>query len=110
MARYDFTIQQGATFSRDIIWKVNDDPIDLSGYSARLQARPKKGSPVLYFELTTENGGIEIDGSTIKLRLEAEETDNFTFKSATYDFELESQTGVTRLLQGVITLSDEVTV
>ena len=48
---------------------------------------------------------------TIQLRIEASVTKNYTFDSAVYDIEIEdpASSTVTRLLQGSIKLSPEVT-
>lgn len=110
-SNYDFTIYQGSTFSRTITYKDNNgDPVDLTGYTARLQVRISYDSDVL-LELTTENGGIELGGAlgTIRLLASASDTADLDFSKARYDLELVSGSTVTRLLMGLVFLSREVT-
>jgi len=110
---YDFTLEQGATFSKVLTWKdENGDPINLTGYTARMQLRRYPGDSELVAELTTENGGIALGGAagTITLTIAATETEEIDTAEGKYDLELISGATVTRLLQGAWTLSKEVTV
>lgn len=107
---YDFTIYQGATFSRVLTWKDDSDNlINLTGYTARMQIRQRVGGDVLT-TLTTENGGITLGGAagTITLTISATNTAAITMDGV-YDLEMVSGSTVTRLLQGSVTLSKEVT-
>lgn len=109
---YDFTIRQGGTFSRRLTWK--DDagaPINLTGFTARMQIRtPENGSILL--SLTTENGGIVLGGvaGTITLAITAAATAALDWVYGRYDLELISAGGeVTPLLEGRVILDREVT-
>lgn len=113
---YSFTIEQGTTVSKKIVWKDNQLPpvaINLTGYTARLHVRATQAAadpPLL--TLTTENSGITLGGSTgeIILNITATATAGFTWVTGVYDLELISGTGVvTRLLKGTITVDPEVT-
>lgn len=87
-------------------------PVDLSGFTARAQIRRSIGASTTLLELTTENGGIAIDNSakTITLTIAATATDDLTWRTAVYDLELVSGTGVvTRIASGPVTVSREVT-
>jgi len=110
---YDFTLYQGATFSRVITWKEDSDNlIDLSGYTARLMARESLDADEVFLNLTTENGGIVLgdEDGTITLSISAADTSAITATAGVYDLELISGSGiVTRLLQGGIVISKEVT-
>lgn len=110
---YDIFIEQGATFVKGIIWKDSEgDPVDLDGYTARMQFRPSVNSNTIYFSCTTENGRITLGGAlgTIDISIDADDTAAFEFISAVYDLELESAGGfVTRLLEGGVEVSKEVT-
>lgn len=118
---YSFTIEQGTTFTRVFKYKdENGAPVDLTGYDVRMQIRSSFDSAVLA-SLTSGSGDFVVsvppdaaDGVTdknqIKLTISATNTAAYTFDQALYDIELESETGVvTRLLQGKIKLSREVT-
>ena len=113
--KLNLVIEQGTTFNPILTYTDNEEPpvpIDLTGYTARMQIREKRTSPSFIHELTTENGGITLGGAlgTIVLLITSDDTTLFTFKSAVYDLELIAGSGiVTRLLQGSVTLSTEAT-
>jgi len=87
-----------------------NQPVDLTGYTARMQIREKIDSDTVIKELTTENGGIVIDviNSKIILNISAADTELFTFNSAVYSIELVSTT-VVPFATGTLTLVREVT-
>lgn len=49
-------------------------PEDYTGCTARVQLRRKVDDPEVLAELTTENGGIELDGAWLRLLMTAEQT------------------------------------
>lgn len=114
-AKYKITIYQGETFSKVFTWKTGDpkNPVDLTGYTARMQIRKKYGSTVVLLSLTTENGGVTLGGvaGTIILNISAADTSSIDWTAGVYDLELISAGGIVkRLLQGTIKISPEVTV
>lgn len=87
-------------------------PVDLTGFTARMQIRPSLSSETVIHSLTTENGGITLGDATgtVELLIPATATDDFDFTAAVYDLEIIDGSGVvTRLLSGNIALSKEVT-
>lgn len=111
---HHFTLEQGATFRRVITWRDDDgNLVNLTGYTARMQVRRIPGDTTL-LELTTANGRISLGGSagTITLLVTAAVTAALTkWPSAVYDLELIDGSGtVTRLLEGKMRFSPEVTV
>lgn len=89
-----------------------NEPVDLTGYTARMQIREKLDSTTTIKELTTENAGIVIDTANKKINLfiSAADTAAFTFSSAVYSLELVSSTSVVSpLINGTLTLVREVT-
>ncbi len=58
----DLEIWEGATFYQEFTWKTGDPetPVDLSGYSAAMQARDAIEDEDPVFDLTTDNEGILI--------------------------------------------------
>ena len=89
-----------------------NQPIDLTGYTGRMQIRSDIDSTTVIAELTTANGGVLIDNTlkTITLTMPSATTTAFTFTSAVYDLELiSSGNQVTQFCGGVITLFKEVT-
>lgn len=110
-ASHNFTIYQGATFSHVLTWRDSSEAlVNLTGYTARMQIRNRIGGDTIA-SLTTENGKISLGGSagTITLTIAAADTAAIT-EGGVYDLELVSGGGiVTRLLEGSVTLSKEVT-
>jgi hypothetical protein len=111
---YNFTIEQGETFVRTIIWEDSaGTSINLTGYTARMQLRGSRGIPTLAISLTTENGGIALGGvaGTITITISASQTAAFADRSYIYDLEIISGSGVvTKLIKGIVTIATEVTV
>ena len=128
--KYDFTIEQGATVDFAVQYQDSgSNPIDLSGYQARMQLRPTLGSSTVYITLSSSLGpcgtGLNLSGSggqsastppssgSIGVFISAMSSSQLTFTSALYDLEIASGSGncavVTRLLEGVVTLSKNVT-
>ena len=125
--KYSFTIEQGATVDFEISYKdSNGDPIDLTGYQARMQLRPSPGSSTLYLTLSSSldpcGTGLNLSGSggtnpptsgTIGIYISAASSSLLDFDLASYDLEISSGSGncytVTRLLEGKVKLSREIT-
>ena len=109
---YDILIEQGATFLQVITYKDAGVAINLTGYTARMQVRATLESASTLVELTTANGRIALGGAagTISLTISATDSAALTAGRGVYDLELVSGSGiVTRLLQGVATISRNVT-
>jgi hypothetical protein len=110
---YDITIQQGATFQTSIKWSDSAGAaINLTGYSARMQARASYESTSTIFSLT-DSSGITLGGTagTIAVLISGSTTAGFSAPwEGVYDLELVSGGGVvTRLLEGGVLVSPEVT-
>lgn len=112
-AKLKFTIFQGATFRKRLTWKgPSGAPINLTGCTARMQVRSEIDSTEVLLELTTENGGIALGGvdGTIDLYVSDEDTAAVTWSDGVWDLEIVHPDGdVTRLAQGSISVSPEVT-
>lgn len=88
------------------------EPVSLTGYSARMQARDRMTGELL-FELTTSNGGIEIDDAacTVTLVFVETHTAGDEWRAADYDLELVDADGrAYPMVKGLLLLSREVTV
>lgn len=107
----NITIEQGATWELLLTWTIDDAPVSLAGYSARMQARPNHKATALLLDLT-EGAGITLGGEagTITLALSDEETAALPAGNYVYDLELVSpDEDVTRLVEGSLKISPEVT-
>ena len=121
--RYSFVIEQGSTLNLELQYKdSNGKPINLTGYSGRMQVRPSVGSETVYLTLSSslnaDGTGLNFSGSSgtnpptsgsIAIYISAPSSSTLTFDTAVYDLELTSGPVVTRLLEGQIKLSKEVT-
>lgn len=112
-ATYNMTIDQGTTVSVQFAYRTAANAvIDLTGYTARMQARPTISSAVTVMDATTANGQLTVTGATgiVTLGLTAAQSAALDFDRAYYDLEIVDSAGVvTRLVQGTVTLSREVT-
>jgi len=112
-ANYDFEIEQGATLIKPIVWKDSAGvPVNLAGYSARMQVRRSASSDDVLLEMTTQNGKIQIAAATgtVTLVFGATTTAAINWRRGKYDLELVSADGtVTRLIEGEISVSPEIT-
>lgn len=88
-----------------------NQPMDLSGYTARMQIREKLTSTTALEDLTTSNGKILLNNTnkTISLILGATTTEAYTWKSGVYSLEMEKDGVVTPLIYGNVSLEREVT-
>lgn len=108
---YNFTLDQGSTWTLQIVYKdSNGAPINLTGYTAEMQVRRKFDSDTPVLTLSTSNGGITIVGATGTLNLIATD-EQAAIDPGLYVYDLELSTGGvrTRLIQGTVTVSGEVT-
>ena len=126
--KYSFVIEKGATTDFEILYKdASGTPIDLTDNQARMQLRAEQtGSSELYLTLSSslnnDGTGLNISGSggtnppesgSIGIFISYLTSSTLDFERAFYDLEIASGSGaqarVTRLLEGVITISNEVT-
>lgn len=109
---YNFTMDQGSTWTLSLIYKdPNGDPIDLTGYTAKMQLRSKSNSSTAVLTLATGGDGITITPltGTISLYATDEQTGLIASGFYVYDLELDNGGAITRLIQGQVTLSPQVT-
>jgi hypothetical protein len=110
-AKYNMICPQGATFTKRLTWTIDDVPVDLTGYTARMQARTSYSAtcdPI--FDITTENGGITLDDEgNIDLLIDSSDTESFVAKEYLYDLELDSGSEVYRIIEGKFIVTPEVT-
>lgn len=88
-----------------------NQPVDLAGFTARMQIRQKLEDTTVIKELTTENSGVVINNTTktISLNISATDTAAFSFQTAVYSLELVNGAVVTPFAGGTLTLVKEVT-
>lgn len=107
------TIEQGSTFSLSINYQDSGgSTIDLSSYSARMQAREEAGSTSTIFSISSASE-ITLGASDPNLLVTLTATTTAALAApwrGIYDLEIESPSGVvTKLLKGVLLVESEVT-
>lgn len=103
----NITIDQGTTFSTTITLADEDNVlIDLTGYTANSQIRKHySSSNSQSFSVTL--GGVQ---GTVALSLTSTQTSNLTAGRYVYDVELTSSSNVvSRIVEGIVTVTPEVT-
>ena len=114
IAEADICIFQGATFNQTLFYETGEPsaPVNLAGYTAKMHIRSKPESKALILELSTTNGRIVLNETTGSIRLFISASDTASLSvcdKAVYDFELTTGAITTRILQGNVIISPEVT-
>jgi len=110
-----YCLTQGAGFYETIDWEdpETDDPIDLTGYTAKMQIRSSPSSSEVVLELSTENGRILNSGATgiLTLLVDAEDTADLPAPFVgVYSLLVTNPDGfVTNLLTGVFNINEAIT-
>lgn len=111
--KLNFTCPQGSTFDRTLTWKVDDEPVDLDGYNARLQVREYHYSDDFLVSLDSLSSSANIStgasAGTINIYINPETTKNFTPGGYVYDLEMYTGENVYRLIEGKFVVTPEVT-
>ena len=106
--KHNFTLEQGSTFDREITVQENSQALNLTGYSARMQMRSTHDSSTIALTFTASVS----NAAQGKIQLSASATNTAAVEEGmyVYDLEIESgSSGVTRLLEGQVTVTPEVT-
>lgn len=114
---FDLTIYQGALFNEQFQFFLANGttPMNLTGFTARLQMRSTYGAPDAYVTLTTENGGITIEDAAqglVTIKIDATETALLTQIDGVYDLKMlpdGDEERAVRVMWGTVRLSREVT-
>jgi len=112
---YNFTIEQGSDLNKSMqFWTdaTKTVKVDLSLYTFAMQIRREKNSVDEIDSLTDANSRIDVTNKAtgvIILKWTAAQTAAFDFDEAVYDLEFTLAGVITRMLEGTITLSGEVT-
>jgi hypothetical protein len=107
----DLSIEQGATYNLVLTWQINGTAVNLTNYTARLQARVDVEDSEVILSLTT-GAGITLGGAAGTITLDQTATQTTLLPAGTYVYDLELIAGggtVTRLVQGELIVSPEVT-
>ena len=110
----NFEVDQNTTFTFVIEYTDSDNnPINLTGASAKMQVRDVKNNSNLAVTLTSPSGGITIDPTNGKLtvKMTPTQTSKLYYPKSEYDVMLtDSNFNKTKLCQAFLTLSRSVTI
>lgn len=101
-------VDQGSTYSTTIVVNdSNEDPFDLTGYTASSQIR-KHPTSCKYFAFTANTNGAT---GEVNLSLSANTTANLQAGRYLYDVEIKntSNGAITRVAEGIVTVSPNIT-
>lgn len=106
-AKANLVIDQGSTFSTDLYLTDTDgSPLILSGYTAASQMRKWYSSANA---TATFNTFVNVDSSFITLSLAANSTNSITAGRYVYDVEITNGSTVSRVVEGIVTVTPQVT-
>jgi hypothetical protein len=110
-AKYTMTCPQGSTFDVQFTYKINKFPVNLNGYSARMQVREAHVSPETLISLEDGSGiTLGAKAGTIDIFIPSNITEGFKPIPHVYDLELIAPNGsVNRILEGTFNITPEVT-
>jgi len=116
--KYDFTIEQGATFSRQITWQNEDGTaVNLTGYTVagKIKRKVTDAQPLISFTCTVTNAASGIftfsltAAQTATLPINPSQKADRELLYCSYDIEATTGGTVYRILEGVAKISPEVT-
>jgi hypothetical protein len=116
-SKYDFSIEQGASFRMTLVYKdANRNAIDLTNWCARLVWKTNNSTVQTFssqnIDYSIYKFTIEPEIGKLTLLIPANTTNSFTFNTAKYDLELQSDDdlylgggkSVIRLLYGTVSI------
>lgn len=102
----NLVIDQGATFSTDLtLSDENGDALNLSGYTANSQIRKWYTST----NAVSFSTAINVDSGVISLTLTANQTASLSSGRYVYDVEITNGSTISRVVEGIITVTPNVT-
>ena len=105
---YNFILDQGATFTRQLTVKDNDSAMDLTGYSVASKMRSTHDSSTVVGTFTCTIS--DASAGQITMQMTNSTTAAIEEGIYVYDLEITNSAGtVTRIMEGNITVNPEVT-
>lgn len=109
--RYNINVYQGTTFTLAPVWKIDNLPVNLTGYTADMQVRVAPDQPIIV-ELSTSNGRAVITGALGKITLTLTAAQTAALAEGVYQYDLNltaPNTTVTKILTGNFVVQASVT-
>lgn len=110
-AQVDLALPQGQTWDTSILWESDGDPVDLTGWSARMMLRASADAPSPTVSLSTATNTLTAaSNGVIGLSYSAISSAAITASTYLYDLEVVNPSGtVRRLMEGRAVVSREIT-
>ena len=106
-SKANITIDQGTTFSTDLtLTDEIGDPLDLTGYTANSQMRKWYTSSTVAATFTAV---VNVQTAAVTLSLTPTETANIVSGRYVYDVEITKGEVVSRIVEGIATVTPQVT-
>ena len=105
-----FTVTKGDSFHRQITWSDDSGPINLTGYTARMQIRASYTSASALISLT-QASGLTLGGAagTIDINITSNQTTALAAGTYVYDLEMTYGATVKTILEGTFVVTPQVT-
>jgi hypothetical protein len=110
---FDIDPASNTGFELDWIDPSTNLPIDLTGYTAKMQIRSRPGSEIVLLELSTDNGKITLGDTlgTITILFLPEDTNVIDWSNGFYDLYVTRTADNTKtcIARGFVTVSPQIT-
>ena len=108
---YNMTCYQGSTFDKTFTATNDSTPINWTGYTAKLQVRQYVNTSDTAVLTLTTGSGITAGANDGKIIISATATQTGAIPQGNYvyDLELTSGSNISRLIQGQLTVAEQVT-
>ena len=112
--KYNIVADQAATYELAITWlDPSGNPVNLTGYSARMQVRLGYAEPNAVIDISSDTSNIVLGGTAGTIHITVPAVDmGFLKAPQTYVYDLRLQNGptVTRLIEGAFQVVPAVTI
>jgi len=101
-------IDQGTTYNAIVqVFDDDDNPFNLTGYTANAQIRKNYAASTVSAEFTANV--LSVSNGTITLSLTPSQTANLKYGRYVYDVEITSNTNILRPIEGIVVVYPQVT-
>lgn len=105
-------LKQGGSLKRTYVWKIDGEPVDLTGATARAQIRKSYESAAVILDMTTANGRLVLGGveGTVGFDVSDEDTAGLPVLTGVFDLFIDFPDGTAfPLMEGPATVHPRVT-
>jgi hypothetical protein len=110
--KFNMVCPQGSSFNQELVYSIDDVPVDVTGYYAAMMVREKYTSKTPVVSIDSVLGGIDLGTSdgVISINIDHAITETLHSKEYVYDLEVTDPYGKkTRLIEGKFIVTPEVT-